>query len=82
MARFADCRKCVHFVPYEQLDDETREQALVWVEKFRPGERLLGWCNAYNRPVTYYVGSCYRFMPKPTPKAKRITEYLRGGPGV
>ena len=83
MSKRADCRKCVFFVPAERLDDDTRERALIWIEKWRPGARLLGWCRAYGRPVTYYTGTCYRYRPRsPAPPAKKsILEYLGGGKG-
>ena len=78
MPRRADCRKCRYFKPREQMSDDELEKALVMIEKWRPGEPLLGWCQTYRRPVTYYEGSCFRYTPKPAePQTRSILEYLR-----
>ncbi len=84
MARLADCRKCEYFVPESRLAGAAREKALSWIEKRRPGAPLLGYCTAYSRPVTYYVGSCYRYTPRPQPRPKSILQYLSeaGGRGA
>ncbi len=58
----ADCRKCVYFIPVEEMSDYDRENALRWVRRRRPHARLLGWCKAYERPVTYYKGDCPRYV--------------------
>ena len=79
MARSADCRRCIHFIRVEKLDNAAKKWALEWIEKHRPGEQLLGWCTAYGRPVTYYTGTCPRFAPKdaqPKPM-KSILDYLK-----
>ena len=60
-ARLADCRLCVFFRPVDMLSEDTLLKARAWVKKHRPGAELLGWCNAYMRPVTYYIGSCPRY---------------------
>ena len=70
----ADCRRCVYFTPADRLDPDTKARAVRWVSRRRPGSQLLGWCNAYGRPVTYYTGSCYRYTPR-EPKYKPITSY-------
>jgi len=57
--READCRKCVWFIPREAMDDELWSRAIEeW--GYSP-ERIKGWCKAWNKPVTYYQGTCSRF---------------------
>ncbi len=64
MSREADCRLCKRFIPESEMNEDLKEQALIWIAKNRPGKRLLGWCSRFNRPVTHYTGSCYAFLPK------------------
>ena len=64
MSREADCRLCKRFIPASEMNDELKEQALIWIAKNRPNEPLLGWCSRFDRPVTHYTGSCYAFLPK------------------
>lgn len=74
----ADCRKCVFFIPYELLTDEYKEKAAVQAAK-RGIYHPLGWCQLYDRVVTYYRGRCRGFEPIYTPPAKHpITHYLGG----
>ncbi len=74
----ADCRKCLHFVPLEQMDDELLEKVNEWLEKHGVSEevRILGWCNYFNRPVTHYVGSCYGFAKKEDPRQRTLLDYV------
>lgn len=62
-ARMADCRLCVFFRPVDMLSEELRLKARAWIQRHRPGAELLGYCLSYNRPVTYYIGTCPRFKP-------------------
>ena len=67
MTRQADCRLCRYFIKVDSLEwmrlsFEEREKAHI--QAFRRGQRLLGYCTAYNRAVTYYEGTCPRFKPK------------------
>jgi len=64
MAKRANCRNCKHFIPLYRMSLEQVEEAYCWIHHHRPGERLLGWCEAYNRPVTYIEGTCPRYLPK------------------
>ena len=76
----ADCRKCIYFVPYDALDPETLEKALVWIAKHRPGAELKGWCRYYGQPVTYYTGRCKAYTPK-RPRPVATLERFLGGAG-
>ncbi len=43
----------------------------------RRGEKLLGFCWAYKRGVTYYEGTCPRYSPKrEDPWQKTLLEWL------
>ena len=70
----ANCRKCIHFIPVEEMSEELIERAFQWIERNRPGETLLGWCRFYRRPVTYFTGSCPGFR-KRTLKQRTLMEY-------
>lgn len=78
MAKRADCRKCVYYLPEEEMDWQEKENALAWIARHRPGKPLLGWCKTYRRPITYYTGSCYRYRPKTRQNkpSKTITMWL------
>ena len=68
---------CRFFIPKEQLDPVTLEQAYVFIAKYRPDQHLLGWCRRYRRPVTYYTGRCSGYTPKDNkPFSKPLTVYL------
>jgi len=57
--READCRKCIWFVPRDAMDDELWSRAVEeWCYEPR---KVKGWCRAWNKPVTYYRGTCSRF---------------------
>ena len=71
-----DCRGCVYFRFPEELDTGFRDWCRRWIEEYRPGERLLGYCTLYRRPVTYYVGSCGGFKPYGLHPAKPLTRFL------
>lgn len=75
----ADCRKCIFYIPPENLDEQTRGKALRWIHRRRPGSKLLGWCQVYMRPITYYTGKCQSFRPK-EPKTIPITSFAGGEP--
>jgi len=64
MGRKADCRRCIYFTPVERMPEDLRRRALEWVERRRPGQRLLGWCWHFQRPVTYYEGTCPAFTKR------------------
>jgi len=79
----ADCRKCMHFIPIERIhtmEDLEREYMYnminKWLEK-HPNRRgdILGWCNAYARPVFYYTGQCYRYTKRP-PKTIPLDKFI------
>ena len=75
----ADCRKCRYFIAFELLSEEYQERAYQQAEK-RGVYRPLGWCEYYDRVVTYYRGRCRGFSPIYTPPARYpITRYLGGG---
>jgi len=75
----ADCRECIHFVPASRLPEDTLINLLCWVERNRPGEKLLGYCNAYNRAVTYYTGPCPRFTrPSRAEGCLKLDAFLEG----
>ncbi len=58
----ADCRKCVFFVGRGGMDAEQLEECEILAA--RRGERCLGWCRRFERPVTHYVGRCWGFRNK------------------
>ncbi len=74
----ADCRNCIYFRFPEELDPELLDWCLNWIEKHRPGERLLGYCCLYKRPVSYIKGYCRGYKPSTLrpPAKKPITYYL------
>jgi len=56
----ADCRKCVYFVPRDQMNEEHWDVvAREWF--WMPPKKIKGWCKAWSKPVTYYVGKCSKF---------------------
>ena len=79
-SRRADCRLCERFKPLDVLPPSLVERAYEWVHHNRPGEEPLGWCHAYNRPVTYYEGTCPRFKEKPPVflRTRRLDEFIPG----
>ena len=73
---FADCRKCVYFIPFEKLNDILKEKAVVYAAK--RGKEPLGWCT-YSDPghvITHYTGKCRRYTPKPSINMK-ITDFIK-----
>ncbi|RLG82588.1 MAG: hypothetical protein DRO39_09435 [Thermoprotei archaeon] len=77
MAREADCRLCRHFIPVFLMSGKLREEALIWIAKNRPNAHLKGWCRKYNRPVTYFTGTCFSFSPKRRPgRCARLDEFM------
>ena len=72
----ADCRKCVHFIPYSEMPDDLVEQDLVWIAKFRPGEHLLGHCRKRNLPVTYATGPCRFFVKKDSHRQQTLEKWI------
>jgi len=75
MARWADCRRCIWFDSVSEMDDEERKRAYRVLERIRPGSRLLGWCRFYKRPVSYYVGFCRGFKPRPS-NVRSLSEFF------
>jgi len=63
VGRYADCGLCAYFTPVEDMDSILLAKAERWVARKRPGSRVLGWCEAYQRPVTYLRGTCPRYRP-------------------
>ena len=70
-----DCRKCRYFIPADKLPSEARRWCEEWVEKYRYGDKLLGYCKARKRPVTYFEGKCRHFRKRFT-KQKTLTEVV------
>ncbi len=79
MAGMVDCRKCRYFTPIDQLGEYTIKQALKWVQRHRPGDPLIGWCDKRKKPVTYARGYCSLFEAKPPKEYPKITDYAGGG---
>jgi hypothetical protein len=52
----------VFFVPLENLSEVLRRKAEQSVAHRRGS--ALGWCSAFSRGVTYYVGTCPKFLHK------------------
>ena len=77
MARRADCRKCMYFRPYEYLTPKEKEEARRWVEMFRTGEPVLGWCSCYKRAVTYYTGRCPGYRERVTYRQRSLVDYVK-----
>ena len=79
MARLADCRRCICFRLLGELQPELAEEARRWVEANRPGERPLGDCERFRRPVTYYVGRCSGYQPRQLNIKNRTLDEFLGG---
>jgi len=71
--RIVDCRKCMFFISMEKINDMDEQErrsmySLInsWLSK-HPNRRgnILGWCNAYYRPVFYYTGTCKKYAKRP-----------------
>ena len=75
----ADCRKCIFFRHWSLLSFTERRLAEEWVEKYRKGEKPLGYCNHYRRPVTYYTGRCPGYKPRQEYQPRSILEFIGGG---
>ena len=60
----ANCRNCKHFIPRYKMTRSQLEEAMIRLKYYMPGAKLLGYCEAHNKPITYYEGSCYRYSPK------------------
>ena len=75
--KWADCRKCQHYRPLDLLPKHLLEQAYSWAMTVR-GTEPLGWCQAYQRAVTYYEGTCPRYREKPHVllRLRRLDEFL------
>ncbi len=74
-SRFVDCRKCVFFIRFDDLDDELKEKATEQAA-WRGGEPL-GWCKYFNRVVTYYRGYCSAYTPKQI-NQQSLKKYIPG----
>ena len=48
------------------------------MERYRPGQKPLGYCNRYERPITYYTGRCKGYKPRQV-ENKRLTEFIGRG---
>ena len=59
-----DCRYCRFYMSVKEMDEELKEQALVWIEKNRPGEFLRGYCLKYKRPITHFRGKCRGYVSR------------------
>ncbi|MEB3759756.1 MAG: hypothetical protein GSR81_02810 [Desulfurococcales archaeon] len=72
---YADCRKCIYFIPIDELTDVYRKElALVLEAKW--GWKVLGWCKAREKPITYYEGFCRRYKPRPS-NVRSLTEFFQ-----
>jgi len=81
----ADCRLCKRFISLARLKADPLGRGLLedaeeYIRKYRPNERILGWCSYFNRPVTYYEGNCSAFLPKRKNLEKNmlLTDFLKG----
>ncbi len=70
----ADCRMCVYFVRYDDLDGEMKYKARN--EAMMRGEPPLGWCMFFDRVVTYYVGKCRGYRPKEI-TSQSLTKWIK-----
>jgi len=68
----------MYFIHVDDLSEDQLERGWVWIAKYRPGSELLGYCNYYNRPITYYKGRCRAYTPKRLQQHAKhpITHYL------
>ena len=74
----ADCRRCLYFKT-DNLTVEER-QAVERTARAR-GEAPLGYCQLYQRGVTYYTGPCKGYKPKAEPKVKPLNKFFGGNWG-
>ncbi len=78
MKKLAYCLECVFFRHWGELSQVEKEKVVDWVDRYRPGQEPKGFCQYYNRPVTYLIGSCRGFTPRRMrkPEPKSLLEYL------
>jgi len=90
---WADCRKCVYFIPKSVLEaDEGWYLREPWIDMSKDefkgmleeiavreakGERHLGLCRKRRKPVYYYEGRCRYFKPKKVWKQLTLEEVLK-----
>ncbi|MCE4625843.1 MAG: hypothetical protein F7C35_08305 [Desulfurococcales archaeon] len=72
---WADCRRCIYFIPIDELDDYRKELALIHEAKW--GRKVLGWCKAREKPITYYEGYCRFYRPRPE-RVRPLSEFFKG----
>lgn len=71
----ADCRRCKHFKELRSLPYWLYESLVIKEVKW--GVKILGWCETWKKPITYYVGYCRRFTPRINEgQDKKIEEFL------
>ncbi len=75
MTRWADCRFCVYFIDRDKMSEGEVSAAQRWVQNYRPGAGLLGYCDLFKRPVTYYIGFCRGFTRKPV-NSRTLLEFM------
>ena len=75
----ADCRKCIHFVPPDQLGKlDYWEYEKAESMRFHYPSEFLGWCRRWHKMITYYVGKCRYYTPKQARNDLTITQFLAG----
>ena len=78
----ADCRLCRFYVPEILMSDYLKKWAQQWVSQNRPGSQVLGYCERFGRPVTYYIGSCNGFRPRVKEvRLRSLDEFLKAEEG-
>ena len=60
----ADCSKCVHFIPKNEMTQEQQARAEE-IALTKTGRRAYwGWCKRRDAPVLYLKGSCRYYEPR------------------
>ena len=73
--KWADCRLCIYFRDKSSMGGGDFEAAQRWVQRYRPGSALMGYCDFFRRPVTYYTGFCRGFTRKPV-NSRTLLEFM------
>lgn len=73
MTRYADCRRCIYFISYDELDENMKSRAKDGARQ--RGGIPLGWCSRYNRVVTYYTGGCRGYKAK-IAMIRKLSEWI------
>lgn len=70
----ADCRKCKYFMPVREFNDSMIEEALILNARDRV--KVLGYCQLWEKYITYYRGKCRGFTPRSAGyKQKTLKDY-------